>query len=85
MDAFLISDTPCATGDIVPVVVVSVLALVDQGETDWKLLTVPLLDAEMHGIRGGSQAVRKTGGGEGDACMCGRGAGSLPHVRLLSV
>merc|ERR1711964_134286 len=40
IDAIELGPNPCKTGEIAPVKVLGVLALVDSGETDWKLLVV---------------------------------------------
>ena len=38
IDVLQINDTPCETGDVMSVRVLGTLALVDGGETDWKLI-----------------------------------------------
>lgn len=40
IDVLQINDTPCETGDVMSVRVLGTLALVDGGETDWKLIVV---------------------------------------------
>ena len=40
LDVVEISETPIAFGDAVPVRVLGLLALIDDGETDWKVITI---------------------------------------------
>lgn len=41
LDVVLIGDAPLATGDVVDCRVVGVLGLIDEGETDWKIIAIP--------------------------------------------
>lgn len=44
VDVLQINDTPCDLGEVMPVRVLGTLALVDGGETDWKLIVVDARD-----------------------------------------
>lgn len=44
MDVLDISDTVAVTGEIKVVKVLGVVALVDEGETDWKIIAIDIKD-----------------------------------------
>ncbi len=44
IDVLQINDMPCQTGEVMPVRVLGTLALVDGGETDWKLIVADARD-----------------------------------------
>merc|ERR1711964_328141 len=50
IDAIELGSNPCQTGEIAAVKVLGVLALVDSGETDWKLLVVRVDNPDFKGI-----------------------------------
>lgn len=46
VDVLQINDRPCKLGEVMPVRVLGTLALVDGGETDWKLIVVDTRDVD---------------------------------------
>ena len=51
IDVLQINDKPCKLGEVMPVRVLGTLALVDGGETDWKVIAVDDRDASVANIR----------------------------------
>merc|ERR1712098_467899 len=50
LDAIEIGSKPMKTGEIRPVKVLGVLAMIDDGETDWKLIVARVDDPDFYGI-----------------------------------
>jgi len=62
VDVVEISDTPLKRGNIVPIKVLGVLGLIDEGETDWKIIAIRVdhpKALKMHTIDDASEALGK--------------------------
>jgi len=51
VDVCEVGDSPVATGTVLPVRVLGILAMIDSGETDWKVIVINAEEADSKGIR----------------------------------
>lgn len=48
IDVYDISSIPAVTGDIVQVKILGIFAMIDNGETDWKIVAINIKDSDAH-------------------------------------